>query len=512
MNFLCRHGIGWLAAGLVFGGLQPAARPAEFTVVAYNVENLFDVDRVSPYDDYIEDPLNPHSYGPAKLMKKLKGITSVLKGVPGGNGPDLVLLNELEVDHTPESKVPDLAAFLQKYAGTTYDKMLSTELTDELRGVPVEAWLAKALEDEGLKGYTIVTGEVSSREGQHEASVKSGLLSRFPVRETKAHPTPHARPILEARLDVGGQPLTVLVSHWKSKAGDPVCENQRLGNAETVRKRLDEILSAEPNADVILGGDFNSHYNQGQRYPYMTKTALQDVLGSQGNEAGMRDSSGPLLYNLWFELPAEKRFSDAFAGSWGTLMHILVTRGLYDGQGIAYVDNSFGQLILPGLNARPPLLLPWPWTNYGPGWGTSDHFPVLARFRSGAPPEAAAASWTPSSDGKQIPAEAIPVGFAKLDRNQLRPATSLQGAGDATLAEAMGEIFRVDGVVTKKRPLEIQVGDSFYSLYSFDENIRKVIQEFKKGDKVSLLGKLGIFKGKLQFLIEDPTWLRGSTP
>ena len=49
-----------------------AEAPKEFTVMAYNVENLADVDRVAPYDDYVEAPDDPNSYGPAKMAKKLK--------------------------------------------------------------------------------------------------------------------------------------------------------------------------------------------------------------------------------------------------------------------------------------------------------------------------------------------------------------------------------------------------------------------------------------------------------
>ena len=87
--------------GLSLGGwaeqekLSPAA--TEFTVMAYNVENLFDLDRVASYDDYIENPADPNSYGPEKLKRKLKTITTVLKKVNGGKGPEVAILNELEV-------------------------------------------------------------------------------------------------------------------------------------------------------------------------------------------------------------------------------------------------------------------------------------------------------------------------------------------------------------------------------------------------------------------------------
>ena len=118
--------------------------------MAYNVENLFDVDRISSYDDYVESPTDENSYGPSKLARKLKTIATVLKSVGNGRGPDVVILNELEADQSPNSNVLDLKKFLLKYKGTTYEKMLTSDLTDELRGVPVQAWLLKALEDEGL--------------------------------------------------------------------------------------------------------------------------------------------------------------------------------------------------------------------------------------------------------------------------------------------------------------------------------------------------------------------------
>ena len=78
-----------------------AEQPKDFTVMVYNVENLADVDRVAPYDDYVEAPDDPNSYGPAKMAKKLKTIATVMKSIGNGVGPDVVILNELEADHTP---------------------------------------------------------------------------------------------------------------------------------------------------------------------------------------------------------------------------------------------------------------------------------------------------------------------------------------------------------------------------------------------------------------------------
>jgi endonuclease/exonuclease/phosphatase family metal-dependent hydrolase len=483
----------------------PVAPEQEFTVMAYNVENLADVDRVAPYDDYLESPDDPNSYSPSKLARKLRTVTTVLKSVSNGKGPDVVILNELEMDHTPDSKVGDWKQFLEKYAGTTYEKMLSSDLTDELRGLPTEAWLLKALEDEGLKGYTILVGKLPEGATQHQDAITNGLLTRFPVVFTQTIDTPSARGILEAKLQVGEATFTVMGNHWKSGAGNPAMENTRLGNAKTVRDRLDQILQEDPKADVIIGGDFNTQYNQGQRYSFMTKTALQDVLGSQGDRKALGGTGKPDLYNLWFDVPPEKRYSDEFAGEWGTLMQLLVTRGMGDGTGVEYVEGSFHQVMVPGVNCREPLGLPWRWTNYGPGWGASDHFPVMATFRVGGTPLKGGVSATQSS----VPqAQALKVGYDKIDRSKLRNASVLKDATAEDIAKAMGEIFLVQGTISKVRPLEIELDGKPYALHSFDKNLKTSIRLFAKGSQVTMLGELGLFKGKLQFIVQDPSWIK----
>ncbi len=485
--------------------LTTPVAPQSFWVMAYNVENLMDVDRVAPYDDYAEIPDDPNSYSPGKLLRKLKTICQVLKSVEAGKGPDVVILNELEVDHTPESTVRDMKEFLKKYEATTYEKMLTTELTDELRGIPVEAWLQKALEDEGLKDYSIVVGEVSPDAGEHGEAIKVGLLTRFPVTEKKTHPTNQARGILETRLDVRGHPVLVFGNHWKSGAGNPAMENVRLGNAKVLRDRLNQVFQENPAADVILGGDFNTQYNQGQRFPFMPKTGLQDVLGSQGDPAIFTKSDGPDLYNLWFEVAPEKRFSDEYSGEWGTLMQLLVSRGMGDGKGVDFIPGTVKQLRVSGLNTQGPLELPWRWTNYGPGWGASDHFPVLAQFQvaNGAPPSFASRSWSAVP-----PQEALKVGYDRIDRSKLRNASVLKDASPEELAKAMGEIFVVEATFSKIRPLEVELDGKNYSLHSFDKDLKDVLRKEPKGKKMKFLGELGIFKGRLQFVVHDPSWIK----
>lgn len=493
-----------LAALLARADVAPAPQRT-FTVLAYNVENLFDVDRVARFDDYVEKPGDPNGYGPAKLARKLEGIGRVLGAVGNGAGPDVLIACELEIDFTPESGVPDISRFLADHRDTPAVQLLTQGLPDALRGVPSEAWLVKHLADIGLRGYAVVVGQdFPDPSGRDDIAHKNVILSRLPVVSSTTHRTAGARGIVEAVLEVEGQRVHVFANHWKSGASAPAAEETRVGNARVLRQRLDQILKANPNAQVIIGGDLNAHYNQNQRYPHLPRTGIQDVLGSQGSKPATSRPNGPALYNLWHELPPRDRRSDEFSGEWGTLMHLIVSRGLLDGSGVEFIDGSFRPLILPGTNAQPPLNLPWRWTSHGAGAGTSDHFPLLASFALSPKP---AQRFLAQPDGlDQAPPDALKVGFDAIDRSRLRNASVLANASPEDLARAIGEIFLVDATVSTGRPFEVSVNGRRFLLHSFDRALKDSLRAWKPGEKVRFVGELGTFKGNLQFVIQDPSW------
>ena len=93
--------------------LLTPATAREFTVVAYNVENLFDLDGQAGYEDY-----QSSRYRPAHALTKLRTIARVLARYEAGRGPDVVLLSELEVDRTPGTTPPDYAALLAPFSAS----------------------------------------------------------------------------------------------------------------------------------------------------------------------------------------------------------------------------------------------------------------------------------------------------------------------------------------------------------------------------------------------------------
>jgi hypothetical protein len=100
------------------------------------------------------------------------------------------------------------------------------------------------------------------------------------------------------------------------------------------------------------------------------------------------------------------------------------------------------------------------------------------------------------------------VGFDRVDRSKLRNASVLQSASKEELARAIGEYFLVEGTLSKIRPLEIEVGGKPYSLHSYNKNLKDAIRVMAKGSQVKVVGELGVYKGKLQFIIQDSSWIK----
>ncbi|MFM8983058.1 MAG: endonuclease/exonuclease/phosphatase family protein [Spartobacteria bacterium] len=494
----------------IFVSIQLLASPAgarEFSLMSYNVENLFDIDGTANYGEYV-----PAEYTPAHLLTKVKNIALVLSKAAPPDGPDIIVFNEIEIDHSPDSKVENLDAWLKSMRGRSLDSLLKQKpIPPEIAGLPAEAWLLKACEEAGLKGYHVASAaeKPGEYEGGRPRTVRNLIFSRFPILAAKSHQTLDARDILEVRLDVDGQPLTVFANHWKSGASDSRCEAVRIANAATLRTRIDALLRKDPQADIVLAGDFNSHYNQNQRYPELKKTGILDVLRSQGNEtalpAGKRD-----LYNLWFELPPRERGSDIYRQEWGTLMHLILTPGLYDNKGLQYVDNSFRIVRVPSLNTD-IFGRPQRWFRGARPGGFSDHFPILAKFRTADPKDKDAwmalknPSTTPTGPGEPV----LLVSSAELFKDAIDPSKEPDSINfrDGSFD---GRVFLIHAPasVDKNGKISVKVNGLDYDVYAHDKKVLKRLRKLAEStQELNFYGALGTYKGRWQFVLHGKEWI-----
>jgi endonuclease/exonuclease/phosphatase family metal-dependent hydrolase len=129
-----------------------------------------------------------------------------------------------------------------------------------------------------------------------------GLLSRFPIASTTTPPKLEfklngnsftmSRGILDATIEANSKPYRLLGVHLKSKREmqDSDQEAVRFNEARLLRQHLDSILKADPNACVIVYGDFNDtrgsaslktitgNYNEPA---YLTAIPAQDKQGQR---------------------------------------------------------------------------------------------------------------------------------------------------------------------------------------------------------------------------------------
>ena len=490
----------------VFVGAVAVAAARPFTVVVYNVENLFDLDGRAHYEDY-----QPAQYRAAHARTKLTNIAEVLARFNDGAGPDIILFQEIEIDQTMRPPVRgELEARVQRLGTRSAAALLAgLPLPEELADLPAEAWLLKALADRGLHGYEVVAGDEGDtpHEDGNPRAIKCVTFTRFPVRAVRQFPLQNARNLLETELLVEGAKLHVFNTHWKSGAGDPALELVRLQNAEVLRRRLDEIFAEDPQADVIVGGDFNSHHNQKQRYPGMPRTALNDVLRSQGNELAIRGRDRD-LYNLWFELPPEARGSDTYRGEWGTLIQLILSRGLYDHAGIQYVDNSFGVGRFRGLNVD-AAGVPIRWDGGGPaGAGFSDHLPIFAHFTT--VPDGRKDRWLALARPSETD---IDRAVRRVSYAQVKPETTavdlatLPASAQLRDGRWSGKLFRVIGESVPDRHPRVRVRGEEYEVYGVDDATRDRLYTQRESGRLSFYGELGTFKGRWQFVVRDPSWV-----
>jgi len=306
----------------------------EVSILSYNVHNLFDdVDDGTEYPEF--DP-SGGKWTQADYSAKLEKVAKVVMDSVSG-GPDLVAFVEIE-----NSKV-------------------------------LEDLTSRHLRELGYRFAATAPGA--------GAPVRVGILSRLKISGIRSHaPASDGFPqrnILEAELDVDGVPLFVFVCHFKAKSeGAEATENSRRLAARLVRRRVAELLSRDDAAEVVVLGDLNENADEYERvnraYPtaILPDESVSDVDSSSSLVVtGNRSAEGATdrLYSPWLDDPPFPG-SYWYRGSWESLDHALLSRGLLDEHGLGL--SSFDVV-------RPSYILD---AEGRPKVEYSDHLPILVKL------------------------------------------------------------------------------------------------------------------------------------
>ncbi|MDR2392731.1 MAG: endonuclease/exonuclease/phosphatase family protein [Treponema sp.] len=347
-------------------GSQDQRNAGFVTLATWNVQALFDGDETGiEYDTYLQAA----GWTDEKYRARLNSLAQAI-GHIAGKGPDMLGLEEIE----------------------------NIRVLEDLRGGPLASY-----------GYKYLC--FANNPG---APLGIGLLSRFPLEETRVHSitaqgetTP--RPILEVRLQVQNQPLVLLVCHWKAKQGgkEPVAtEFLRRASARILLRRLQELRQEDPDIPVLIMGDLNENHDEWYRETGTVVTALlpddpkvaerigltidaetfsttpwettsSDFLILSSNKPpklAYFPAAAPGLYSPWGnELQGGSYY---YQGHWETIDHFLLTEPLFDQNGWDfYTCTVINQDPFINAQGRPYA--------YNPrtGNGLSDHLPLLLTLK-----------------------------------------------------------------------------------------------------------------------------------
>lgn len=213
-----------LAIGAVLSRDAAKARELDlshFVIASWNVENLFDAD---------DDPGNEgdDDYTPGKwtlwtherYRMKLTNLTEVISEM----APDILVMTEVENRRV----LDDLCEVLKHVRGYPMEHIIHKDSTD-FRGIDV------------------------------------AILSRVkPTRVSWIDPGKGLRYSPVAEFSVRGKKLVVIGDHWKSRyvakgSSKEQCDRTRALMAEHVRDAYRHHLRKDPNAAILVMGDFNDN-------------------------------------------------------------------------------------------------------------------------------------------------------------------------------------------------------------------------------------------------------------
>ena len=312
--------------------------PESISIVSYNVCNLFDSsDNGTEYPEY--DP-SGGEWNRELYLLKLNNISAVISSI---DNCGIILLQEIENRKVLE----DLASGILKNHKFKY----------------IEA---------AEKGDSAIT---------------TGILSRFPVSETKNHAlstsgSTNLRNIFEARIEIGNDSLYLFNNHWKSKLGGSVLsEKERILAASVINRRIRELLKSEPEADIIIAGDLNENIDEYERVEKSYLTALfpdaeykisvpQNLLfySDKKEETGFSEERY-IFFSPWTK---EGSGSYYYRNTWETIDHFFIGSNLFDSKGYRYTSfRVSSEPFFTNMDGSP-----FKWETYRKS-GYSDHFPIV---------------------------------------------------------------------------------------------------------------------------------------
>ncbi len=330
----------WLLVALIgiLGSCTSVKRTlkSEYTVVSYNVENLFDTvdDPKIPDEEFL--PASEKKWDNERYQKKLDDIAKVISEVNPKELPEIVGLVEVENQTVLEDLIRTGILKDRGYA-------IIHEESPDYRGIDV----------------ALIYRKDAFTELMHET-----LPVTFPD-----DPEFKTRDILHVTGQIRNKTVHIFVNHWPSRiGGDDKTEPKRVLAATVLKNRVDQILAADPEARIIIMGDMNDE---------PANKSLKETLGAASPDSGSK------LVNLMMPDDVKGLGTYFYSGSWNMLDNLVVSEPVLNSRGMkvegrkGYIFNN-DWMIFTNKNGDKTPNRSYVGNKYVAG--VSDHFPVYFKM------------------------------------------------------------------------------------------------------------------------------------
>ncbi|MEJ8802736.1 endonuclease/exonuclease/phosphatase family protein [Pontibacter sp. H249] len=310
------------------------------TIAFYNTQNLYDTINDPQKDDDAYTPDGSMKWDQEKYNRKIQKIAQAIAPIGGSNGPAIIGLTEVEN-----------ALVLQDLLGTP-----------ELKKAKYEYIHFETDDPSGLDLAILYKPNTLKVESRRNIKVDYGSKLNF-------------RDIVQVNGKLQGEPVTIFVNHWPPRAatrrGQQDDSRLRIA-AATLRKEINAIQAANPDANIIVMGDFDAEPR--------TKV-MEEVLKATGRPNPYYKEE---LFNTFYMHYVNGLGSYFSRGDFKMMDQILVSKSLLSGAEIEFVRGSAKihdpeeLKFLYGKYKNTPVPTFSGNTYFG---GASDHFPVYIQVK-----------------------------------------------------------------------------------------------------------------------------------
>jgi len=325
--------VGWISGSC---STQKRILRKEYTVLSYNIENLFDTinDPKIPDEEFLPD--SEKNWTNERYQKKLDDLAKVISEVNPLETPEIIGLVEVENQSVLEDLIRTNALKDHQYA-------IIHEESPDYRGIDVAMIYRK-------DAFTEIMHETLPVIFSEDTAFKT-------------------RDILHVVGKIRNKTVHIFVNHWPSRiGGDEKTEPKRILAASVLKKRLDLLLTLDPNAHIIIMGDMNDE---------PANNSLKETLGAE------LPNSGAQLVNLMMPDDVAGLGTYFYSGNWNMLDNLIVSKEMINGKQMR-IENQKGNIysspwmIYTNKNGDKTPNRSYVGNKYV--GGVSDHFPVYFKM------------------------------------------------------------------------------------------------------------------------------------